>query len=74
VFIAKLSLNQEPMKIELYYDSSDGNSKKYELLYAENIENTTKIHRVYKLDKYEKGSCKIIFKPEGRTFIEKVKL
>lgn len=74
VFIAKLSLSQEPMEIKLYYDATDSPSGGYELLYDENIENTTTIHRVYKLDKNEKGNYKVIFKSEGRTFIEKVKL
>jgi hypothetical protein len=74
VFIAKLSLSQEPMEIELYYDASNRHSGLYELLHTEKIENTTSIHRVYKLDKYEKGNYKVIFKSEGRTFTEKVKL
>lgn len=74
IFIAKLSVNQEPMEIKLYYHPSNNESGMYELLYAENIENTTTIHRVYKLNKYEKGNYKVIFKSEGRTFIEEVKL
>lgn len=74
VFIAKLSLSQEPMEIKLYYDASGSNSGIYELLHTEKIENTATVHRVYKLDKYEKGNYKVIFKSEGRTFTEKVKL
>jgi hypothetical protein len=74
VFIAKLSLSQEPMEIKLYYDASGSHSGVYELLHTEKIENTTTVHRVYKLDKYEKGNYKVIFKSEGRTFTEKVKL
>ena len=74
VFIAKLSLSKEPVEIKLYYDSNATHSGMYELLFSEIIENTTTIHRVYKLDKYEKGNYKVVFKSEGRTFIEKVKL
>lgn len=74
VFIAKLSSAEEPVDVELYYDSNDSHSGMYELLYSERITNTENIHRVYKLDKHEKGSYKIILKTEGRTFIEKVKL
>jgi hypothetical protein len=46
----------------------------YELLHSEKIEISTTVHRVYKLDTYEKGNYKIIFKSEERTFTEKVKL
>ena len=74
IFIAKLSLGEEPVKIKLYYDSNTSHSGMYELLYSEIIENTTTIHRVYKLDENEKGTYKVVFKSEGRTFIEKVKL
>ena len=74
IFIAKLSLSQEPVEIKLYYDSNESHSGMYELLYSEIIKNTTTIHRVYKLDKYEKGNYKVVLKTEGRTFIEKVKL
>lgn len=74
IFIAKLSLNQEPVEIKLYYDSNESHFGMYELLYTETIENTTTIHRVYKLDKYENGNYKVVLKTEGRTFIEKVKL
>jgi len=74
IFIAKLSLNQEPVEIKLYYDSNESHSGMYELLNTETIENTATIHRVYKLDKYEKGNYKVVLKTEGRTFIEKVKL
>tara|TARA_R110000772_G_scaffold112874_3_gene217166 strand:+ start:2131 stop:2739 length:609 start_codon:yes stop_codon:yes gene_type:complete len=74
VFIAKLSSAKEPVEIELYYDSNESHSGMYELLYTERITNTTTIHRVYKLDKYEKGNYKVVLKTEGRTFIEKVKL
>lgn len=72
VFVAKLSMSSEPMEIELYYDSGASLSGMCELLHHEKIENTTTIHRVYKLDKYEKGNYKVIFKSEGRTFTEKV--
>jgi len=74
VFIAKISLSQEPMEIELYYDANESHSEMYELLHTEKIENTTTVHRVYKLDKYENGNYKVIFKSEGRTFTEQVKL
>ena len=65
VFVSKLSLNNEPLKINIYKDS--------ELLLSETIENSKKIERVYKLTGLKSGDYKIVFSTEGRTFTEFIK-
>ncbi|OBQ55028.1 hypothetical protein JJL45_03865 [Tamlana sp. s12] len=66
VYISKLALNGEPLKIHIYAVATG-----YEgLLYSETIENTTNIERIYRLNGLEDGSHKIVFETEGREFIE----
>ena len=63
VFVSKLCLKEEPVKIELYY-LGNGDA---ELIHEELIENTKTIERIYKLDEKEKGSYKVVYKSEGRV-------
>ena len=60
LFITKLSLNKEPLMIDIYYKNTK--------IYSEEIKDTQKIERIYKLDEKEKGNYKVIFKSDGRTF------
>jgi hypothetical protein len=60
VYITKLALNEEPLKIDVYFDS--------ELMYSETIEKTQNIKRVFKLTGLEKGNYKIVFHTEDREF------
>lgn len=66
VYISKLALNEEPLKIEVYFTSFDSNDS--ELVLSEKIENTKTIKRVYKLDGLKFGTYKIIFFTEGKQF------
>ena len=68
IFITKLSLNLEPLKIDLYYSNLD----EYERINSEEIKGIQKIERIYKLD--VKGKYKIVFKTEGRKFEEYVNI
>lgn len=70
ILITKLSLKQDPIKIDIYYRNTDG----YTLINSENIKNTKIIERIYKLDSNEKGSYKIICKSEGRIFKEHINI
>lgn len=65
IFVTKLSLNKEPLDINIYVETQGG-SRNYELIHSERIENTRIIERVYKLS--EKGNYKIIFYAKGRKF------
>ena len=71
VYVSKLSLNKQPLKIDLYFNGTD--SHDFELIHSEIADNTQIINRVYSLNINEKGNYKIVTKTEGRTFIDYVK-
>ena len=66
VFVSKLSLNNEPLKIDVYFEK--GNSS--ELMLSETIKDTQKIERVYKLTGLKGGDYKIVFNTSGKEFIK----
>ncbi len=68
VFITKLSLEKEALDIKVYYDSSDTNQ--YELIHSESIKGTKNIERILKISDFEKGNYKIVYRTEGRLFVE----
>jgi hypothetical protein len=68
VFISKLTLNNEPLKINVYYDKA-GNS---ELMLSETIKNPKCIERVYKLTGLKGGNYTLVFSTEGREFVNKI--
>ena len=70
VFVSKLSLDKEPLAVNIYYDYNSGS---YDLIHSETIENTMNVQRVYNLSKNEKGNYKLVVKTEGHTFIEYLK-
>ena len=72
VYVSKLSLNKQPLEIDLYYNGDDNQG--FELIHSEIADNTQIINRVYSLNVNEKGNYKIVTKTEGRTFIDYVKL
>lgn len=65
LMVSKLSLNLQPMTIEIYYDSPNGS---FERIYSEKIENTKVFERIYSLDENKPGTYKIITKSEGRVY------
>ena len=71
IYVSKLSLNKQPLEVNIYYDYNDYSS--YELIHSDSIENTMNIQRVYKLSGNEKGNYKLVLKTEGRSFIENLK-
>ena len=72
VFISKLSLEESPLSIEVYFEGSDSGYID-ELVYAETIENTKTIERIYKLTGLDYGSYKIVYKTKGKTFVEYIR-
>ncbi|PKQ45665.1 hypothetical protein [Confluentibacter flavum] len=65
VFVSKLALNNEPLKIEVYYEKLNSS----ELVLTETIKDTKNIQRVYKLtDDLKSGDYKIVFTTNGREF------
>ncbi len=69
LFVGKLSLNMEPMKIEIFFDSGD-----YELIHTEEVSGTQNIEKVFNLLKNIKGKYKIVCTTEGRVFINYFKV
>ena len=69
VYISKLSLNQEALDINVYYEDAEGDV--FNLIYSETIIDDSKnISRVLSLDQKLKGTYKIVTKTEGRTFVD----
>ncbi|MEW4922468.1 hypothetical protein [Algibacter sp. 2305UL17-15] len=66
VYVSKLSLNEDPFEIEIYFKGLNGS----ELMFAETIESTKTIERIYKLGGLDFGSYKLVFHTEGREFIK----
>jgi hypothetical protein len=69
IYITKLSLDQKPLDIKVYYEDLEGND--FDLIYTETINNGSKnIGRVLSLDEKLEGTYKIVTKTEGRTFVD----
>ena len=71
VYISKLSLKKQPVKIEVYYENS--NHVDFGVIYSETIKDTQIVQRILELNKNEKGNYKIVTKTEGRTFINNIR-
>jgi len=68
VYISKLSLDQKPLAIKVYYEGIEGNN--FDLIYTETINNDSKnIGRILSLDEEKEGRYKIVTETEGRTFV-----
>lgn len=69
LFISRLSLDTQPLEINLYY-----RERSYErvLLFSEEITNKKIVERVYELSKEKKGEYTLVFRSQGREFIKKL--
>ncbi|MGE5944662.1 MAG: hypothetical protein ACM31G_10015 [Flavobacteriales bacterium] len=68
IFVSQLSLNKEPLKIDIYFEGSNNS----ELMLSETIKDTTKIERVYKLTGLKDGNYTLVYNTEGREFIKTI--
>ncbi|MEP3837305.1 MAG: hypothetical protein ABJM36_06635 [Algibacter sp.] len=71
VFVSKLSLDEKPLKIKVYFTEKGSNES--DLIFSEDIENTKIIERTFKLENKDYGSFKIVFLSEGKEFIKYIK-
>jgi len=71
LLISQLSLELKPLSIKVYQEN---NSSSDYLLYSETIENTKKIERIYSLPVKTRESYRIVFKTEGREFVEYINI
>ena len=73
IYVTKLALNFEPLKVKIYYE--DFNTRGgYNLIYSEEINNIQNIERIYKLSRKEKGTYKLVFITEGKQYVEYVNI
>ena len=68
VLISRLSLNEKPLELTIYYVNNG------DFIFSEKFENEKSIERVYNFSKSRKGAYKIVFKTEGREFIETIRI
>ncbi|MHA7942556.1 hypothetical protein ACJOV8_005755 [Formosa sp. 3Alg 14/1] len=68
VYVSKLDLEKETLEIEIYHD--DRNKSGYNLMYSENIENSIKTERIYRLPISHLGKYKVVISANGRQYIE----
>ena len=66
-YISRMSLVKEPIQINVY-DEEDS------LIYSEKIEEAKSLKRIYNFSKSEEGNYTIVFKSEGRTFKNSIKI
>lgn len=67
VVISKLSLEENPMEIKIYFENSD-------LVYSEMMNKGKVFQRKFDFSTSEKGTYKIVTKTEGREFSKTVKM
>ena len=72
IFVSKLDLEKEAVEIDIYFAPNSG--EKYQLLHSENITDTMKIERVYRLSQKHEGNYKIIINADGQKYVEHVKI
>ena len=67
VYLTQLSLDQEEVKVKIYYTSENS---EFKLIHSEDISNTTNINRIYKLAEKRTGNYKVIINADGRDYVE----
>ncbi|MFB9051896.1 hypothetical protein ACFFVB_02280 [Formosa undariae] len=72
IYFSKLELNKENVEFNIYY--SKANTEEYTLLHTENISDTIKIERAYRLSGKEDGSYKVIINADGQSYVEHFKI
>lgn len=69
ILVSQLSLEEQPLEVEIYYE--DGSyTEPYQLIYSETITDTKNIERIYQLSNFVKGKYKIVYKTDGKEFVE----
>jgi len=68
ILLSRLSFDEKPLEVKIYYDDYSDYNSDYELLHVEKFKDTKIVERVYKLDEHKKGAYKVIVKTEGREF------
>ncbi|MFB9051895.1 hypothetical protein ACFFVB_02275 [Formosa undariae] len=72
IYFSKLELDKENVQFNIYYLGA--NTDEYALLHSENISDTMKIERAYRLSENKKGDYKIIINANGQSYVEHFKI
>jgi len=67
VYISKLTLNKEPLKVDIYFENDD-------LVFSEVLEGELNLDRIYDFSTSKKGGYKVVLRSEGRPFIKNIKI
>ncbi|SDB62668.1 hypothetical protein SAMN03097699_2748 [Flavobacteriaceae bacterium MAR_2010_188] len=73
LFISKLTFDESPMNVKVYYDAKSGTSN-YDLIYSETLTNNQILERIYRLKENEKGTYKVVMSSNNRTFSQILKI
>ncbi|QDO93065.1 hypothetical protein FNB79_03435 [Formosa sediminum] len=72
IYVSKLDLEKKNVKINIYYSAKDKGELK--LVHSDEISNTIKIERAYRLSELHKGNYKVIIESDGKSYIENFKI
>ncbi|MDW5289486.1 hypothetical protein [Formosa sp. PL04] len=72
IYLSKLDLEKENIEVRIYYTGNDENE--YQLLHSENITDTIKVERVYRLSEQYKGEYKIVINTNDESYVEHFKI
>lgn len=70
ILINQLSLNKAPLEVHIYGEGGRYNNT-FQLIHSEILNSKdTFIKKVYKITDFKEGNYKIVYKTEGKTFVE----
>lgn len=72
ILLSRLSFDQKPLEVKVYYEDNSYYGGDYLLLHSEKFKDSKLIERVYQIDNLKKGSYKVVVKTEGREFTESI--
>ena len=72
IYLSKLDLDKGEVEVDIYYAGSK--NKEYKLLYTENITDTVKVEKAYRLSAQHKGDYMMVVKANGKSYVENFKI
>ncbi|PNW30205.1 hypothetical protein [Formosa algae] len=72
IYVSKLDLEQNDVSIDIYYSAKD--KSEFKLVQSDEISNTMKIERAYRISEQHKGNYKVVIKSNGHTYNENFKI
>ncbi|WP_136482518.1 hypothetical protein [Cognatitamlana onchidii] len=72
VFVSQLNLNETPLEIKIFFSDDRFYSDAFELVHAEKVKGIKNIQKAFKLSGMDKGSYKLVYHTQGRTFTKTI--